>query len=276
MIWGSLALGGAAFAAGALLVGREGVRGAARAAALGLPGGRPAARDTVAGTGLGLAVAGVVLVAVAVAGGVSWSWSGATAGEWVMEGGRSLAWLALPAAAEEVLVRGYPLRVLAAVAGPAVGVCLTSGVFALLHAGNPGLGATGFASIVAAGLFLGALVVRTGSLWWAVGAHLGWNWGLAFLADVPLSGLEVVDAPGLESAVHGPAWLSGGAFGVEGSVLATLGLLAGTGAVLGTERLRRTNPEGPGARSPLRRGEERGLPTAGPAHDTTTPMEADR
>jgi len=41
-----------------------------------------------------------------------------------------------------------------------------------------------------------------------------------------VSGLEIVDAPLLEPRTAGPAWLSGGAFGPEGSVLATVAVLA--------------------------------------------------
>jgi hypothetical protein len=71
-------------------------------------------------------------------------------------------------------------------------------------------------------VFLGAVYLRTGSLWWATGAHLGWNWALAYLVDLPLSGLELIDAPLLEPMLTGPAWLSGGGFGPEGSVLAAV------------------------------------------------------
>src|SRR5690606_17506343 len=84
----------------------------------------------------------------------------------------------------------------------------------------------GLANIAAAGIFLGALCLRTGGLWWPTGAHLGWNWAHAFLADLPVSGLDVVDAPLIEAHAAGPPWLSGGAFGPEGSVLATAAVLA--------------------------------------------------
>jgi hypothetical protein len=77
---------------------------------------------------------------------------------------------------------------------------------------------------VVAGLFLGVVYLKTASLWWATGAHIGWNWGLGFLADLPVSGLNLVDSPLYEGVPKGAPWVSGGAFGPEGSLLATAGL----------------------------------------------------
>ena len=48
----------------------------------------------------------------------------------------------------------------------------------------------------------------------------------AFLADLSVSGLELVDAPLVEPVLSGPAWLSGGEFGPEGSVLVTVVVFA--------------------------------------------------
>jgi hypothetical protein len=85
-------------------------------------------------------------------------------------------------------------------------------------------------NIAAAGLLLGAVYLRTGSLWWTTGVHLGWNWGHGYLADVPVSGLELMDAPFYDGVVQGPNWLGGGGFGPEGSVLATVVVLAAASA----------------------------------------------
>ncbi len=85
----------------------------------------------------------------------------------------------------------------------------------------------GLANILVAGLFLGVVYLKTASLWWATGAHLGWNWAHGFLSDLPVSGLELVDTPLLEPTTQGPEWLSGGSFGPEGSILSTLILLGG-------------------------------------------------
>ena len=74
-------------------------------------------------------------------------------------------------------------------------------------------------------------------MWWPSGAHLGWNWSHGFLLDLPVSGLDLSDAPGVVSRASGPDILSGGAFGPEGSLLAAAVLLAATTWVWRTGRL---------------------------------------
>jgi membrane protease YdiL (CAAX protease family) len=191
---------------------------------LGLVPDHRAALESFAGLGVGVGVAAVSMALMAIGGALRWTPDAAiwSLTSWGAEGARSLAWLAVPAAAEEVLLRGYALAATARVLGPGVALWVTSGVFGLLHALNPGVGPLALVGVTAAGLLLGGLVLRTGSLWPAIGAHLGWNWALAFLGDVSVSGLEVADAPGYDGVAQGAAWLSGGSFGVEASVIAVL------------------------------------------------------
>ncbi len=141
---------------------------------------------------------------------------------YLQEAWGSLWLFTLPAAAEEALMRGYLFQALVEAWGGLWGLGITSFLFALLHLGNPNTSWIGLANIVVAGLFLGVVYLKTASLWWATGAHLGWNWSHGFLSDLPVSGLEIVDAPLLEPVIRGPDWLTGGSFGPEGSVLATL------------------------------------------------------
>lgn len=194
--------------------------------ALGLNLERSALWEGGLGLLLGTLVAGSVLAVIAIAGGVEWRSDGATftPALWVAEAGRALAFLAIPAAAEEILLRGYVLVVSAAVLGPGLALCLTSLAFGVLHAANPGSTLMAIAGVTAAGFFLGALVLRSGSLWPAIGAHLGWNWALAGPGDVIVSGLDVADVPGYDGVPVGPAWLSGGDFGVEAGIVAVIAL----------------------------------------------------
>ena len=114
------------------------------------------------------------------------------------------------------------------VTGAAASLLFTSVAFGLLHLGNPGAGTLSVANVAAAGLLLGVVYVRTASLWWATGAHLGWNWAHGFLADVPVSGLDVSDTPFYDGVVGGPEWVGGGSFGPEGSVLTTVVVVTAT------------------------------------------------
>jgi hypothetical protein len=207
----------------ALLVAHE-----RRPRALGFYVASDAVRDALKGVGVGTVLALVVVAAIAAAGGLGWTAEAGSAGAWVREGARGAAVLALPAAAEEAFMRGYPLQALAHAWGPVAGLVVTSAAFGAMHLSNPEVTALAALNVAAAGAFLGVVYLRTGSLWWATGAHLGWNWSHGFLADVPVSGLEVIDAPLYEGHARGPEWLGGGGFGPEGSLVATFVVHAAT------------------------------------------------
>ena len=58
----------------------------------------------------------------------------------------------------------------------------------------------------------------TRNLWLPIGLHAGWNVTQGFVWGVPVSGNPFVGM--VESGLYGPDWLSGGAFGLEASVIA--------------------------------------------------------
>jgi len=185
-------------------------------------------RQSAKGLLLGLLVAAVTIGVISLGGGIEWSGSPGTPAAWWAALAGSFLFLAGPAAAEEALLRGYPLQAFAEKVGRVPALAITSLVFAALHFGNPEIGLRGFASITAAGLFLGAVYFRTASLWAASAAHLAWNWALGFWADLPVSGLDFIDQPYVVARPTEPSWWSGGAFGPEGSWVATVVLVAAT------------------------------------------------
>jgi membrane protease YdiL (CAAX protease family) len=138
----------------------------------------------------------------------------------------ALAFFAIPAAAEEALLRGYPLQALAEQWGPGWALAITALAFGALHLGNSNVTLFGTLNVAVAGIFLGIVYLKTLSLWWATGAHLGWNWVHGYVADAPVSGLELMDAPFYDAVASGPEWLGGGSFGPEGSLVATVVLAA--------------------------------------------------
>ncbi len=159
---------------------------------------------------------------------------------WRLDGGGFAEWLGvaaltgsilLPAAfAEEIIFRGVPLVLLAAVIGRWVAGPLLAGLFALAHLANPGVTLLALGNIALAGVFLTACFYLPGGLWTATGAHLGWNLSLAALA-APVSGLPLA-MPMLDYIAGGPGWLTGGGFGPEGGLVATTVLLLATVVVL--------------------------------------------
>jgi uncharacterized protein len=119
---------------------------------------------------------------------------------------------------EEFLLRGYSQWVLTKGMHFWPAAALLSVSFGALHGSNPGEARIGLVAAVAIGFFFCLTLRRTGDLWWAVGFHMSWDWGESYLYSVPDSGTI---APGhlLHSSFHGPAWLTGGSVGPEGSYL---------------------------------------------------------
>ncbi len=152
----------------------------------------------------------------------------------------------LVALTEELLLRGYLLysltRGIASVLrhyfaarlgiAPAfwiAGVTLSL-VYGWLHGLNSGETSIGVLSTAALGLLFVFSLWRTGSLWWALGFHLAWDWMQSFVFGTADSGLRIRDHLFYTEPFGNPL-LSGGTAGPEGSVYvfgalaAMLGLL---------------------------------------------------
>jgi len=178
--------------------------------------------ESLLGLALGTSVACLVVLALFATGGLRWVADDGTLADWIWGSLGALGVLAIPAAAEEALLRGYPLQALSDAWGPAAALAVTSLLFGAMHLSNPGVTVLATLNVVVAGLFLGVVYLKTASLWWATGAHLAWNWTTGYLADTPVSGLELLDAPLYDGVARGPDWLGGGSFGPEGSLISTL------------------------------------------------------
>ena len=144
-------------------------------------------------------------------------------GSSLLEGARTLLLLAPLAFLEELLIRGYPLAVLRDVMDSRMAVALTSIVFGLLHVGNPGSGPGVVAMTMLAGIMLGTIVVLTNSLYAATAAHLAWNWVMAGVLHVPVSGFGAA-TPDFRLVDAGPDWITGGSWGPEGGAGAAFGM----------------------------------------------------
>ncbi len=135
-----------------------------------------------------------------------------------------LASLAPAALWEELLFRGYPFQVLREGMGAPAALALTSAVFGAIHLQNPNASIASAAVVALAGIFLGAVLLATGSLWAAFLAHLAWNWTLAGGLHAAVSGLPMT-APDFAVVDAGADWLTGGAWGPEGGAGAVAGML---------------------------------------------------
>lgn len=136
---------------------------------------------------------------------------------WILVSGACSALAA--AVFEEMLLRGILLRLTQERLGSVWAILISSMFFGAAHAFNPGATLWSSAAIaIEAGVLLGAAYVLTQRLWLAIGLHAAWNMAQSSIAGGKLSGNDVHAI--LQSELVGYSWLSGGAFGVEASVVA--------------------------------------------------------
>jgi membrane protease YdiL (CAAX protease family) len=235
---GSLAGGFAAMLAAAVLAGWVMLYGVdrRRPGALGFAADPAAPRDFGAGFAAGGAILGAAVLLLAVTGTARWVADGGSAGQFAAVLGRLLVVFAVAAAAEEAVFRGYAFHALVQGIGAWPAVLVSSALFAWAHVGNENADWLGIANIFLAGVMLAVAYLRTRSLWFATAVHVGWNWTMAALLDFPVSGLQL-DTPLYDARETGADWWTGGAFGPEAGVAATLAVVAGTAWLLRTRRL---------------------------------------
>jgi len=95
---------------------------------------------------------------------------------------------------------------------------ILSVLFLCMHIGNQGENALGLLQVFIVGMVFAYALFRTGSLWWAIGFHMAWDWAQSFLYGVPDSGNVSVGRL-FQTHFAGKTILSGGADGPEGSLL---------------------------------------------------------
>lgn len=138
----------------------------------------------------------------------------------------------MPGFMEELLFRGILFRWIEELGGSWVALFITSALFGLAHLMNPNATAfSSFAIAVEAGVLLGGAYMLTRNLWMAIGLHAAWNFTQGWIFDVPVSGTNQDGM--VEAQLSGPELLSGGAFGLEASVIAmALATTAGVALVV--------------------------------------------
>ena len=138
---------------------------------------------------------------------------------------------AIQGPAEEILFRGYILENLQAQWGVRWAVVVSAVAFGLFHALNPAFGPLPFVNLVVFGAAaaLYKLRVDDGQLWGVFGIHTLWNWLQQVVFGLPNSGVASLSDNAVFSVTPNlslPDAITGGQFGPEGTLAATLVLLA--------------------------------------------------
>jgi len=191
--------------------------------AQGLP--RRAGRGAEFGLGLavGWAIAVVCVLLLAVGGGIAialtlqpaaWGWLVADA-----------AFFALVALAEEVAFRGYGFQRFAVAVGPLGAACGFAAFYAVVQSLQRGSNHASIAVSIVFSLLLSTACLRTRALWLSWGLNFAWKASRALLFGLAVSGVTS-HSPVVQGDPMGPFWFTGAGFGLDGSWLAFVVLLA--------------------------------------------------
>ncbi|MDI9342615.1 MAG: type II CAAX endopeptidase family protein [Sediminibacterium sp.] len=123
---------------------------------------------------------------------------------------------------EETLIRGIIYRVSEEKLGSYGALALSALLFGAMHLGNPNsslVNSVGLA--IQAGLLLGAAFIYTRRLWLPIAIHFAWNFTQSGIFGARVSGNELSKSL-ITAEFTGNKWITGGDFGPEGSLQATL------------------------------------------------------
>ncbi len=121
---------------------------------------------------------------------------------------------------EEVIVRGYLLNSLMGVSNKYVALLLSSILFGAMHLFNPNISFISFVNIVLAGFLLGISYIHTKNLWFPIGLHFTWNFFQGPVLGFEVSGQKIDSI--VSQSISGNELITGGEFGFEGSIIATV------------------------------------------------------
>ncbi|MGL5694630.1 MAG: CPBP family intramembrane glutamic endopeptidase [Peptostreptococcaceae bacterium] len=135
---------------------------------------------------------------------------------WIIQGGT-----------EEIVTRGWLMNVLGARYNITLGLIISSSLFGLLHLRNDNVNYLAILNIILVGLFYGLYVIKTNDLWGACGMHSAWNFAQGNLFGFEVSGMDTSVGTLFDLNLVGSDFISGGAFGPEAGIGATIVLLLG-------------------------------------------------
>ncbi len=127
---------------------------------------------------------------------------------------------------EEMIGRGIIFGVTEQSLGSIPALIISALVFGAAHGLNEGATVMGVVNCTLFGALLAALYMLTRRLWVSIGFHFAWNYCESQVFSTAVSGHQ--DSPGLlQGHLAGADLLTGGSFGVEGSVVTfAIGVLA--------------------------------------------------
>lgn len=173
----------------------------------------PAGAGRELGTGLAIGALAVAISVGLLA--LSGNYRLTGANPWSAQIAGPLAEMLFVGAFEELLFRAVIFRISERALGSWPALIVSGILFALAHLGE-GISAMGLANTFMAGMMFSAAWMVTRRLWLCMAIHAGWNYVLGSIFSIAVSGHPARGL--LDGALDGPDWVTGGIYGLEGSV----------------------------------------------------------
>ena len=136
----------------------------------------------------------------------------------------SFGWVTIIAFSEELVFRGYILgNLMDGIPNKWIALGISSILFAAYHVITPGVHTLAFLNLFLAGMLLGINYIFTRNLWFSFLLHVGWNFFEGPILGFRVSGTTFPSL--LQAEPNGDLFITGGDYGLEGSILMTLLLL---------------------------------------------------
>lgn len=127
---------------------------------------------------------------------------------------------------EEFIFRGYLMNTLGGRHNPWIAVIVSSAAFSLAHLLNPGFSFLVFINLSLFGVFAGLYMIAFDDIWGACAIHSIWNFTQGSIYGISVSGTGENESIFRTTAVSSSVLLTGGDFGIEGSIITTIVLTA--------------------------------------------------
>ncbi len=129
---------------------------------------------------------------------------------------------------EETLFRGIIFRLTEEKLGSYIALIISALLFGALHLTNPNSSlSAGIGLAIQAGLLLAAAYIYSRNLWFPIAIHSAWNFTQSAIFGANVSG-NAISKTLVTSKIEGAEWFTGGLFGPEGSIQATVFCLIAT------------------------------------------------
>lgn len=128
---------------------------------------------------------------------------------------------------EEFVFRGFLMNTLGGRHHPFVAIGVSAAAFSLSHILNPGFGLLAFINIAMFGVFASLYMILFDDIWGACAIHSAWNFLQGSVYGMKVSGSETTESVFRTVPAISSRLLTGGEFGIEGSIFTTVVFAAG-------------------------------------------------